>query len=101
GSDAQRLLIVARQHFSRLRLMRAEIDTGAGPVQVISRATPRIHFSRMASNEHPSRLSSDEALSAACALLAAAIADSRNTDSLGLAIGRQAMLAVCMAAARR
>ena len=101
GTDAQRLLIVAMQHFSRLRTMRAEIDTGAGLDQVISRATPRIHFSRKASIEQQLRLWSDDALAAACARLAAAIADSRKTGSLGLAIGRQAMLAVCMAAARR
>lgn len=101
GTDAQRLLIVAMQHFARLRAMRADIDTGASLDQVIARATPRIHFSRKASVEQQLRLWSDEALASACNRLASAIADSRKTGSLGLAIGRQAMLAVCMAAARR
>lgn len=101
GTDAQRLLIVAMQHFSRLRAMRADMDAGAGLDQVVSRATPRIHFSRKASIEQQLRLWSDEALAAACNRLATAIADSRKTGNLSLAIGRQAMLAVCMAAARR
>lgn len=101
GTDAQRLLIVAMQHFSRLRAMRAEIDAGSSPDQVLSRATPRIHFSRKASVEQQLRLWSDDALASACNRLASAIADSRKTGLLAPAIGRQAMLAVCMAAARR
>ena len=101
GTDAQRLLIVAMQHFSRLRAMRAEMDTGAGLDQVIGRATPRIHFSRKASVEQQLRLWSDDALASACSRLATAIADSRKSASLASALGRQAMLAVCMAAARR
>lgn len=101
GTDAQRLLIVAMQHFSRLRAMRADIDAGTSLDQVIGRATPRIHFSRKASVEQQLRLWSDDALAAACNRLASAIADSRKASGLGLAIGRQAMLAVCMAAARR
>ncbi|WMT92279.1 DNA polymerase III subunit delta [Pelagibacterium sp. H642] len=101
GTDPQRLLIVAMQHFSRLRAMRAEMDAGAGLDQVISRATPRIHFSRKASVEQQLRLWTDDALASACNRLATAIADSRKTASLASASGRQAMLAVCMAAARR
>lgn len=101
GTDAQRLLIVALQHFSRLRAMRAEMDAGAGLDQVVGRATPRIHFSRKSSIEQQLRLWSDDALAAACNRLADAIGQSRKTGTLALAIARQAMLAVCMAAARR
>lgn len=101
GTDAQRLLIVAMQHFSRLRAMRAEIDAGASVDQIVSRATPRIHFSRKAGFEQQLRLWNDDGLAAACNRLAAAILDSRKSGSLAPAIGRQALLAICMAAARR
>jgi DNA polymerase-3 subunit delta len=101
GTDAQRLLIVSMQHFSRLRAMRAEIDAGAGVDQIIARATPRIHFSRKASFEQQLRLWNDDGLAAACNRLASAILDSRKSGSLAPAIGRQALLAICMAAARR
>ena len=101
GTDMQRLLIVSQQHFMRLRTMRAEIDAGKGTDQVLSRATPRIHFSRKSSFEQQLRIWSDDGLAAANVRLAAAIADSRKTGALAPAIARQAMLAVCMAAARR
>ncbi|WP_417579061.1 DNA polymerase III subunit delta [Pelagibacterium sp.] len=101
GTDAQRLLIVAMQHFSRLRAMRAETDTGASVDQVIGRATPRIHFSRKSSFEQQLRLWNDDGLAAACNRLSSAILDSRKSSTLAPAIGRQALLAICMAAARR
>jgi len=101
GTDPQRLLIVTMQHFSRLRAMRAQIDAGSGLDQVIARATPRVHFSRKSSVEQQLRLWNDGALASACNRLAAGIADSRKTAPLSMAIARQAMLAVCMAAARR
>ncbi|AEQ53310.1 DNA polymerase III subunit delta [Pelagibacterium halotolerans] len=101
GTDAQRLLIVAMQHFSRLRAMRAEIDAGAGIDQVLGRATPRIHFSRKASFEQQLRLWNDDGLAAACNRLASAILESRKSSALAPATGRQALLAICMAAARR
>lgn len=101
GTDSQRLLIVALQHFSRLRSMRAEIDAGAQVDQVTGRATPRIHFSRKTVFEQQLRLWSDDALAAACARISRAIAESRKTSALAPAIARQAMLAVCLAAARR
>lgn len=101
GTDAQRLLIIALGHFSRLRAMKAEIDTGASTDQVLSRTTPRIHFSRRASMEQQLRLWNDTSLAAACARLADAIAQSRKATTLSAPIARQAMLAICMAAARR
>lgn len=101
GTDTQRLLAVALNHFSRLRAMRAEIDAGASPDQVLSRTTPRVHFSRKAAMEQQLRLWNDTGLAAACARLAAAVAQSRKTAALAPAIARQAMLAICMAAARR
>lgn len=101
GTDAQRLLIVAMQHFSRLRAMRAELDAGSTVDQIIGRATPRIHFSRKASFEQQLRLWNDDGLAAACNRLATAILDSRKSGALAPAIGRQALLAICMAAARR
>ncbi len=101
GTDAQRLLAVALNHFTRLRAMRAEIDSGASPDQVLARATPRIHFSRKAAVEQQLRLWNDSGLAAACARIADAIAQSRKTAPLSPAIARQALLAVCMAAARR
>ncbi|SDG22324.1 DNA polymerase III subunit delta [Pelagibacterium luteolum] len=101
GTDIQRLLIVTQQHFSRLRTMRAEIDAGSSTDHVVGRATPRIHFSRKASVEQQLRLWNDDGLAAACNRLSTAIADSRKTGPLAAAIGRQAMLAVCLAAARR
>lgn len=101
GTDPQRLLIVTMQHFSRLRAMRAQIDAGSGLDQVVARATPRIHFSRKSSVEQQLRLWTDSALASACNRLATGIADSRKTGPLAMAIARQAMLAVCMAAARR
>lgn len=101
GTDTQRLLAVTLQHFSRLRSMRAEIDAGASTDQVTSRATPRIHFSRKTVFEQQLRLWSDDSLAAACTRLSRAIADSRKTSALAPAIARQAMLAICLAAARR
>lgn len=101
GTDTQRLLAVALNHFSRLRAMRAEIDAGSSPDQVLSRATPRIHFSRKSAMEQQLRLWNDTGLAAACARLADAVGQSRKTSTLAPAIARQAMLAVCMAAARR
>lgn len=101
GNDIHRLLAVALGHFARLRTMRAEIDTGAAADQVLSRATPRIHFSRKSSIEQQLRLWNDQSLAAACARLGAAIGDSRKTSGLALSIARQAMLAVCLAASRR
>lgn len=101
GTDAQRLLIVAMQHFSRLRAMRSEIDAGASTDHVIGRATPRIHFSRKSSLEQQLRLWNDDGLAAACNRLSSAILESRKSGNLAPAIGRHAMLAICMAAARR
>lgn len=101
GTDAQRLLIVALGHFARLRAMRAEIEAGSSPDTVISRATPRIHFSRKGTMEQQLRLWTDSSLAAACNRLAAAIGQSRKSSALGQSIARQAMLAVCLAAARR
>lgn len=101
GTDAQRLLIVALGHFSRLRTMRAEIEGGSSADTVIARATPRIHFSRKAVMEQQLRLWNDTGLAAACSRLAAAIGDSRKSSGLGQSIARQAMLAICLAAARR
>ncbi|WP_196260308.1 DNA polymerase III subunit delta [Pelagibacterium limicola] len=101
GTDAQRLLAVALGHFSRLRAMRAEIDAGATADQVLARATPRVHFSRKSALEQQLRLWTDSSLAAACARLAGAIAQSRKTAPLAPAIARQALLAICMAAARR
>ncbi|WP_116652471.1 DNA polymerase III subunit delta [Pelagibacterium sediminicola] len=101
GTDTQRLLAVALNHFSRLRTMRADIDAGASANQVLSRATPRIHFSRKPAMEQQLRLWTDTGLAAACARLAEAVAQSRKTTALAPAIARQAMLAICMAAARR
>lgn len=101
GTDPQRLLIIALGHFSRLRAMRAEIDAGAAADHVLSRAVPRIHFSRKNAMEQQLRLWNDTGLAAACARIADAIGTSRKTGALAPAIARQAMLAVCMAAARR
>lgn len=101
GTDIQRLLAVALGHFTRLRALRAEIDTGASPEQVLSRTTPRIHFSRKSAMEQQLRLWNDPALAAACVRLAGAIAQSRKSSALAAPIARQAMLAICLAAARR
>lgn len=101
GTDAQRLLIAALQHFSRLRTLRGEIDSGQSPDQALSKSYPRVHFSRKSVFEQQLRLWNDDGLAAACNRLATAIADSRKTSPLAPAIARQAMLAVCMAAARR
>lgn len=101
GNDIQRLLIVAQQHFARLRAMRAEIDAGQGTDQVLGRATPRIHFSRKSAVEQQLRLWSDDSLAAVGNRLHAAIADSRKSGAMAPSIARHALLAVCMAAARR
>ena len=101
GTDMQRLLLVAQQHMSRLRAMRAEMDAGAGTETVIARAIPRIHFSRKASVEQQLRLWNDSGLAAACARLHKAVGDARKQPALSATLARQAMLAVCMAAARR
>lgn len=101
GTDTQRILMVALNHFARLRAMRAQVDEGTPPDQVIARATPRIHFSRKSAIEQQLRLWNDESLANACARLTRAIAQSRKAPALAQATARQAMLAVCMAAARR
>jgi len=101
GTDMQRLLVVTQQHMSRLRAMRAEMDAGASTETVIARATPRVHFSRKGSMEQQLRLWTDTSLAAACARLHKAVGDSRKHPALSAALARQAMLAVCMAAARR
>ncbi|GGA37282.1 DNA polymerase III subunit delta [Pelagibacterium lentulum] len=101
GTDAQRLLIVSLGHFSRLRAMRAERDMGASSDQIIAKAIPRIHFSRKSVFEQQLRVWSDESLASACARLALAVGEVRKNPALANAAARQAMLAVCLAAARR
>ncbi|MCD7058419.1 DNA polymerase III subunit delta [Pelagibacterium xiamenense] len=101
GTDTQRILAVALNHFARLRAMRSQIDEGTPPNQVIDRATPRIHFSRKSAMEQQLRIWNDDGLASACARLSLAVAQSRKSSALAQATARQAMLAVCMAAARR
>ncbi|WP_404400964.1 DNA polymerase III subunit delta [Pelagibacterium halotolerans] len=101
GTDTQRILAVTLNHFSRLRAMRALIDEGASPGDVVARTTPRIHFSRKSAVEQQLRIWNDDALANACARLSLAVSQSRKTPALAQATARQAMLAVCMAAARR
>lgn len=101
GTDIGRLLILVLNHFARLRAMRAEIDAGAPAEDVVKRATPRIHFSRAAGVQQQLRLWNDDGLAAACNRIQSAIGDTRKQSALAQSIARQAMLAVCMAAARR
>lgn len=101
GTDPQRLLIACLGHFQRLRSLRAQMEAGASPDEVLRRATPRIHFSRTTAMQQQLRLWNDDALASATDRLYRAIADSRRQQALSPAIARQAMLAVCMAAARR
>ncbi|WP_164730476.1 DNA polymerase III subunit delta [Pelagibacterium montanilacus] len=101
GNDTQRILIIVLAHFQRLRAMRAEIDQGAAAGDVVARSVPRVHFSRKSIVEQQLRLWSDDALANACARLTEAVAQTRKQPQIAEAAARQAMLAVCLAAARR
>jgi DNA polymerase-3 subunit delta len=101
GIDAQRLLAATLQHFSTLRRWRAEIDTGKQARSVLEGARPRPHFSRTASLEQQLRLWTDDALANACARLFGAIGDTRRNASTAQSTAHRALLAVCIAAARR
>jgi len=99
--DPQRLLASASIHFSTLRKLRGEVDTGRSPRDVLDNARPRPHFSRKALFEQQLRLWSDESLAVACERLYLATADSRKRYGLGETILRRTMLALCMMAAER
>jgi DNA polymerase III subunit delta len=101
GIDAQRLLAAALNHFSMLRRWRAEMDAGKPARAVLEGARPRPHFSRTASLEQQLRLWTDEALANACYRLYGAIADTRHMGATAQSTAHRALLAVCLAGARR
>ncbi len=101
GIDVQRLLIAALMHFSWLRRLRAAVDAGKSPRDVLDSERPRPHFSRKASLEQQLRLWSDEALASACTRFYEAIAESRKTPAIGRAVAQRALLAVAVAGAHR
>jgi len=100
GSDAQRILSVTLSHFAWLRRLRAEVDAGKSPRDVLQSARPRPHFARTPALEGQLRLWNDESLSAAAARLYEAIAQSRRMGTLAPDIARRALFAICMSAAR-
>lgn len=101
GVDAQRLLISALNHFTWLRRLRADVDSGAQPREVLDRQRPRPHFSRKSNLEQQLRLWSDETLASACSRIYQAISISRKSAPLASAITHRTLLAICTAAARR
>lgn len=101
GIDVQRLLIAALMHFSWLRRLRAAVDAGRTPREVLDAERPRPHFSRKASLEQQLRLWSDDALASASTRFYEAIAESRKTPALARAIAQRALLAVAVAGAHR
>jgi len=101
GTDPQQVLGAALRHFLWLRNLRARVDTGTSPGDVLKNTFPRPHFSRRTALEQQLRLWNDEALAKANARLQQAALQSRQNAGLGQAIARRALLAICLAASRR
>lgn len=101
GTEANRIMAVALNHFSSLRQMRVHINGGQSAGDVIKYMRPRPHFSRQKSIEQQLRLWNDQALSRACARIYSATSDIRKTGQLPDTLARRALLAICINAAQR
>ncbi len=101
GTDPQQVLGSALRHFLWLRKMRTKIDAGARPGEVFKNTFPRPHFSRQSALEQQLRLWNDNALAKAGARIQEATLNSRQNARLSQTIARRALLAICLAAARR
>jgi len=101
GTDAQQVLGSALRHFSWLRKLRTTIDAGSSPAEALRKTFPRPHFSRNSALEQQLRLWNDDALAKANARIHEAIFRSRQNARLRQTIARRALLAICLAAARR
>ncbi|VAW22742.1 hypothetical protein MNBD_ALPHA12-781 [hydrothermal vent metagenome] len=101
GADPQQVLGSALRHFFWLRKLRAKIDTGASPSGIFKTTFPRPHFSRHSALEQQLRLWDDQALAKAATRIQEAIFHSRQNTRLSQTIARRALLAICLAAARR
>ncbi|MEX1180373.1 MAG: DNA polymerase III subunit delta [Cucumibacter sp.] len=98
GTDVSAILSAVLSHFAALRTMRAEFDAGgaAGEVAKLN----RVHFSRARAVESQIRSWSDASLARGAARLYEAIAMTRKQPELDVAIARQTLLSLTVAAAR-
>lgn len=101
GVDTQQVLGSALRHFSWLRKLRRKIDKGSSPADALKKTFPRPHFTRNSALEQQLRLWNDDALANANARIQQAIFHSRQNALLRQTIARRALLAICLAAARR
>lgn len=100
GSDMQRVLSVALSHFTLLRRMRAQVDSGTSPRDVLAGARPRPHFSRTRALERQLRQWNDRQISRACERLYETIAQTRKNSVIAQSAGKRALYAICMSAAQ-
>lgn len=98
GNDVSMILGSALNHFTALRIMRAEFDSGKSPQEAVQ--MNRVHFSRARAVEQQIRAWSDAALKRGAARLYEAIAETRKKSSLDIAIARQTLLSLAASAAR-
>jgi len=101
GTEPNRVLAVAQNHFAWLRSARARMQTGHSAADVLKSARPRPHFSRTRSIEQQLRLWDDSALGRAGNRLLEATHDIRRTGQLPETVTRRALLALCIMAAQR
>lgn len=100
GNTTSTLAIMVQNHFARLEIMRAAIDSGQSGQQVIRSARPPIFFKRVSIVERQLRLWSATALRRANARIGAAILEGRQNPDLAESSLDHALLAICAGAAR-
>lgn len=93
--DGQRILIMTSNHFASLRRMRAQVDEGRSPVDVVEGAKPRPHFSRKNAIIAQLKAWTDDRLAQANERFLSATSESRRKPVLSEAIVSRALLAVC------